>query len=99
MPLQNRGTPFGEIVAVPERGSFMGNRGRIHNARRELEANGASLQGKSATMANMDAVLHSERIARDGTQRRWEARAFELPDSAPTGSIIFCGSQRAEGVA
>ncbi len=145
MPLQNRVTPFGEIVAVPERGSFMGNRGRIHNARRELEtrhwerkawitcllqfkgrhrqvmaassytklffldeatalaaghrpcgecrrsdarrfkdlwleANGALLQGKSGTMVNMDAVLHSERIARDGMQRRWEARLSELPD-------------------
>jgi hypothetical protein len=37
MPLQNRVTPFGEIVAVPDRGSFMGNRGRIHNAHRELK--------------------------------------------------------------
>lgn len=27
MPLQNRVTPFGEIVAVPERGTLMGNRG------------------------------------------------------------------------
>jgi hypothetical protein len=145
MPLQNRVTPFGEIVAAPERGSFMGNRGRIHNARRELgtrhwerkawitcvlrfkgrrrqvmaassytelffldeatalaaghrpcgecrradarrfkelwlEANGALLQGKSGTMADMDAVLHSERIGRDGAQRRWEARLSELPD-------------------
>ncbi len=147
MPLQNRVTPFGDIVAVPERGSFMGNRGRIHNARRELgtrhwerkawitcvlqfkgrrrqvmaassytelffldeatalaaghrpcgecrrsdarrfkdlwlDANGASLQGKSGTMANMDAVLHAERVGRDGTQRRWEARLSELPDGA-----------------
>jgi len=47
-----------------------------------LEANGASLQGKSGTMANMDAVLHSERIARDGMQCRWEARLSELPDGA-----------------
>ena len=37
MPLQNRVTPFGEIVAVSERGSFMGNRGRIHNEQRTLE--------------------------------------------------------------
>ena len=30
-PLQNRVTPFGEIVAVPDRGQFLGNRGgRIH---------------------------------------------------------------------
>jgi len=147
MPLQNRVTPFGEIVAIPERGSFMGNRGRIHNEQRTLktrhwdrkawitcllqfkgrhrqmmapstytelffldeatafaaghrpcgecrrsdarrfkdlwlEVNGALLQGKSGTMANMDAILHSERIGRDGTQQRWEARLSELPDGA-----------------
>ena len=32
MPLQNRVTPFGEIVATPERGTLFGNRGgRIHD--------------------------------------------------------------------
>jgi hypothetical protein len=31
MPRQNRVTPFGEIVAVPERGTVMGNRGRLHD--------------------------------------------------------------------
>ena len=31
MPLQNRVTPFGDIVAIPERGMFMGNRGIIHD--------------------------------------------------------------------
>ena len=147
MPLQNRVTPFSEIVAVPERGAFMGNRGRIHNRQRTLktrhwdrkawitcllqfkgrrrqvmapstytelffldeatafaaghrpcaecrrsdarrfknlwlDVNGALLQGKSGTMANMDAILHSERVARDGTQRRWQARVSELPDGA-----------------
>jgi hypothetical protein len=34
MPLQNRVTPFGEILALPERGLFMGNRGIIHDPRR-----------------------------------------------------------------
>ena len=147
MPLPNRVTPFGEIVAVPERGSFMGNRGRIHTEQRKLktrhwdrkawitcllqfkgrhrqmmspstytelffldeatafaaghrpcgecrrsdakrfknlwlEVNGRLLQGKTGTMSNMDEVLHSERIARDGTVRRWEARLSELPDGA-----------------
>ena len=145
MPLQNRVTPFGEMVAVPDRGSFMGNRGRIHDAQRKLkkrhwdrkawitcllqfkgrrrqvmapstytelffldeatafaaghrpcaecrrsdatrfktlwlEVNGALLQGMSGSMSNMDAILHSERIGRDGTQCRWEARLSELPD-------------------
>jgi hypothetical protein len=32
MPRQNRVTPFGEIVATPERGTFMGNRGILHDA-------------------------------------------------------------------
>jgi hypothetical protein len=36
MPLQNRVTPFGEIVAYPERGTFMGNRGILHDEHRQL---------------------------------------------------------------
>jgi hypothetical protein len=31
MPLQNRVTPSGEIIATPERGLFTGNRGIIHD--------------------------------------------------------------------
>jgi hypothetical protein len=31
MSRQNRVTPFGEIVATPERGTFMGNRGVLHD--------------------------------------------------------------------
>src|SRR5215470_16227290 len=31
MPLQNRVTPFGEIVAIAQRGMFTGNRGIIHD--------------------------------------------------------------------
>jgi hypothetical protein len=30
-PLQNRVTPFGEIIATPARGMFIGNRGIIHD--------------------------------------------------------------------
>lgn len=36
MPLQNRVTPFGEIVADPARGLFMGNRGILHDDQRRL---------------------------------------------------------------
>ena len=36
MPLRNRVTPFGEIVAVAARGTLMGNRGVLHNAEREV---------------------------------------------------------------
>ncbi len=36
MPLQNRVTPFGEIVASEARGTLMGNRGCLHDAHRTL---------------------------------------------------------------
>jgi hypothetical protein len=32
MPLQNRVNPFGDIVAIPQRGIFTGNRGIIHES-------------------------------------------------------------------
>ena len=31
MPLQNRVTPMGDIIATPQRGLFTGNRGIIHD--------------------------------------------------------------------
>jgi hypothetical protein len=36
VPKQNRITPFGAIVAVAERGTFMGNRGCLHDAREHI---------------------------------------------------------------
>jgi hypothetical protein len=37
MPLQNRVTPYGELIATPARGTMMGNRGgRLHGAQRQL---------------------------------------------------------------
>jgi hypothetical protein len=36
MPAPNRVTPFGEIVAIDQRGLFMGNRGVIHRAPHEI---------------------------------------------------------------
>ena len=36
MPLQNRVTPTGEFVAVPDRGLFLGNRGVLHDENKRL---------------------------------------------------------------
>jgi hypothetical protein len=36
MPLQNRVTPFGNLIATPERGTLMGNRGCLHNDRQQI---------------------------------------------------------------
>ena len=35
-PLQNRVTPFGDLIRTPARGTLMGNRGRLHDARRQI---------------------------------------------------------------
>ena len=32
MPLANRVSPFGELLAVPDRGLVYGNRGSLHDA-------------------------------------------------------------------
>jgi hypothetical protein len=39
MPLQNRINPFGQIIATSERGAWTGNRGIIHNDRKEIVKN------------------------------------------------------------
>lgn len=36
MPLQNRVNPYGEVVALPGRGTIMGNRGILHNDERRV---------------------------------------------------------------
>lgn len=36
MPLQNRVNPFGEVVALPGRGTMMGNRGILHDDDRRI---------------------------------------------------------------
>ena len=36
MPLQNRVTPRGDLIAVTARGALMGNRGRLHDAARQI---------------------------------------------------------------
>ena len=41
MPLQNRVTPFSDLVAVPERGALMGNRGVLHGDARRIVRLGA----------------------------------------------------------
>jgi hypothetical protein len=36
MPLQNRVTPFGDLISVEARGTMFGNRGVLHNHQREV---------------------------------------------------------------
>ena len=42
MPRQNRVTPYGDLVAVPQRGTLMGNRGILHDAQGRIRRRWAS---------------------------------------------------------
>jgi methylphosphotriester-DNA--protein-cysteine methyltransferase len=44
MTLQNRVTPFGEIVAIAPHGTLMGNRGRLHDVQRRVTKTSARSQ-------------------------------------------------------
>jgi hypothetical protein len=43
MAEQNRVTPFGDIVAIPLRGAWLGNRGRIHSGHRIVRSHASDL--------------------------------------------------------
>lgn len=43
MPAQNRVTPLGDIVAIPLRGAWTGNRGRLHEGRRIVRSHASNL--------------------------------------------------------
>lgn len=57
MPLQNRVNPFGGLDAVPARGTWLGNRGILHDARREVVA-------QWRTQAWITCVLHYRGVRR-----------------------------------
>lgn len=143
MPLQNRVTPFGEIVAVEARGTLMGNRGCLHDDQKRLGpkvwkrvawitcaleyqgirrplmqpgqytelffldevtalaaghrpcgecrkealkhfkacwAKGNDWTEPRLSVADLDAVLHAERIDDQGHKKTFRARLGDLPD-------------------
>lgn len=145
MPYQNRVTPWGDIIAVADRGMFMGNRGCLHNAQGRLgkkywarkpwiicqlafkdrkrtvmsqgqytelffldeatalgaghrpcatcrradydrfkmmwlAANRAKLPDRKAGIADIDKVLHKERLTAEGGKQVWYSRLNLLPN-------------------
>jgi hypothetical protein len=76
MPLQNRVTPFGDIVAIPQRGMFMGNRGIVHDpATRTL------LARRWATKAWIVCVCDYQGARRAVMQRRSWTELFFLDEA------------------
>ena len=75
-PLQNRVTPFGDLVAVPARGMFTGNRGIIHDpATRTLTGRGWT------TKAWITCTCEWKGIRRDVWARRSWTELFFLDEA------------------
>lgn len=89
MPLQNRVTPLGEIVAVPQRGMFTGNRGIIHDpATRTL------LKRRWSTRAWITCVCEFRGWRRDVMARRSWTELFFLDEATALAAghrpCFFC---------
>ena len=76
MPLQNRVTPFGDIVAIEQRGLFIGNRGIIHDP-----ATKTLLRRRWTTKAWLVCVLHYKAQRRDVMARRSWTELFFLDEA------------------
>lgn len=94
MTLQNRVTPFGEIVAAPYRGSFMGNRGIIHDpATRML------LRRRWTTRAWIICVCEYKDVRRKVMARQSWTELFFLDEATALAAghrpCFYCQRQRA----
>jgi len=94
MPLQNRVTPFGEIVAVPERGTVMGNRGIIHDpATRTL------LKRRWALKCWIICKLHYKHYHREPMARHSWTELFFLDEATALAAghrpCFFCSREKA----
>ena len=76
MPLQNRVLPTGEIVAISERGMFVGNRGIIHDP-----ATRTILKRRWSTDAWITCVLEFRGRRREVWQRRSWTELFFLDEA------------------
>jgi hypothetical protein len=95
MPLQNRVTPFGEIVAIPERGTVMGNRGIIHDpSTRSL------LKKRWALKCWIVCTLRYKDHRREPMARRSWTELFFLDEATALAAghrpCFFCSRARAE---
>src|SRR5437868_921330 len=95
MPLQNRVTPFGDIVAIPQKGMFTVNRGIIHDpATRTL------LKRRWATKAWLTCLCEFRGRRRDVMARRSWTELFFLDEAVALAAghrpCFFCRREAAE---
>jgi hypothetical protein len=95
MPLQNRVTPFGDIVATAQRGLFTGNRGIIHDP-----ATKTLLKKRWATKAWLVCVLDYKGRRREVMSRRSWTELFFLDEAVALAAghrpCFFCRHRSAE---
>jgi hypothetical protein len=95
VPLQNRVTPFGEIVAISQRGMFMGNRGIIHDPRTRT-----LLSRRWTTKAWITCTCDYKGTRRDVMSRRSWTELFFLDEATALAAghrpCFFCRRQAAE---
>jgi hypothetical protein len=95
MPLQNRVTPFGDIVAIAQRGLFTGNRGIIHDP-----ATKTLLKKRWATKAWLVCVLDYKGRRREVMGRRSWTELFFLDEAVALAAghrpCFFCRHRSAE---
>jgi len=95
MPLQNRVTPFGDIVATAQRGMFIGNRGIVHDpATRTL------LGRRWTTKAWLVCLLHYKGQRREVMSRRSWTELFFLDEAVALAAghrpCFYCRRKDAE---
>ena len=95
MPLQNRVTPFGEIIATPARGLFMGNRGIIHDPETRT-----LLKKRWTLKAWLICKLHYKTFHRDPMARHSWTELFFLDEATALAAghrpCFYCSRDRAE---
>jgi hypothetical protein len=93
--LQNRVTPFGDIVAIPQRGTFIGNRGIIHDP-----ATKTLLGRRWTTKAWLVCVLHYKGRRREVMSRRSWTELFFLDEAIALAAghrpCFYCRREDAE---
>jgi hypothetical protein len=95
MPLQNRVTPFGNIVAIAQRGTFIGNRGIIHDPTTR------TLLGRRwTTKAWLVCLLHYKGRRREVMTRRSWTELFFLDEAVALAAghrpCFYCRRNDAE---
>jgi hypothetical protein len=95
MPLQNRVTPFGEIIVTPARGLFTGNRGIIHDPETRT-----LLKKRWSLKCWLICQLHYKHFHREPMARRSWTELFFLDEATALAAghrpCFFCSRARIE---